>query len=210
MVSNVYELDRASSFSDTVLMRYGHCACSQCNDSPVSPSTIRSYLPCLARFFPPPQPALSWTGLSRNEMRSFMDGAEVAPADNSAALPASWVKCTHQTQEEARLSANILVPWLSSQSAVGPNANMENKAPLLQSLMCSTCESHVQPQSDRGVGQGESWKNQQTDGQDTGEDQDLWHLSHVLRVCKALKACITLPGWLCSALLDSLPYCPSP
>ena len=41
----------------------------------------------LPLFLPPPQPPLSWTGLSRKEMRSFIDGADVAPLGAGTSSP---------------------------------------------------------------------------------------------------------------------------
>ncbi len=54
------------------------------------------YLNTLSFFLPPPQPPLSWTGLSRKEMRSFLDGADVTRLGGETSSPVDkdvkWIK----------------------------------------------------------------------------------------------------------------------
>lgn len=43
-------------------------------------------------FLPPPQPPLSWTGLSRKEMRSFFDGADETRLGAATSFPVNQEK----------------------------------------------------------------------------------------------------------------------
>lgn len=45
------------------------------------------YLNTLSLFLPPPQPPLSWTGLSLKEMRSFFDGADMTLLGGGTSSP---------------------------------------------------------------------------------------------------------------------------
>lgn len=53
------------------------------------------YLCTLSLFLPPPQPPLNWTGLSRKEMRSFFDGADVTRLGDGSSFPEDKVEKEH-------------------------------------------------------------------------------------------------------------------